>query len=124
MKGLYNLAPDKWVKSEVHKLRSLDPPAQLVAAIGIGRLGYVGKEIAILGMVGLTDRHIARSDKQVDGAVLFPGHQKSDASYVLSRRPDVIFIPKSFEGLSISSMVSLHREPRFSQEYLWDSQIG
>jgi arabinofuranosyltransferase len=123
MKGRYNLASDELIKSQVYKLRSLDPPAQLVAAIGIGRLGYFGGEIPILDMVGLIDRHIARSDKQMDGVSLIPGHQKSDASYVLSRRPDVVFIPKSVESSWIPSMVSLHHEPRFSQEYLWDDEL-
>jgi hypothetical protein len=124
LKGDYNAASDEWIKSSVHNLRKLDPPAQLVAAIGIGRLGYLAKEIAILDMVGLTDRHIARSDKQVYGAVVFPGHQKSDSNYVLSRRPDVIFIPKNIGAISIPTILSLRHKPRFYEEYIWDDQLG
>jgi hypothetical protein len=114
---------EPFFEAEVAKLRRLDPPAKLVAAIGIGQMGYFGREMTILDLVGLTDRHIARSDKQVEGALVFPGHQKSDAGYVLSRRPDVIYIPKLGEAAFLPTVVSLHREPRLSQEYLWDEQL-
>jgi arabinofuranosyltransferase len=115
---------EPFFEAQVAKLRQLEPPAKLVAAIGIGQMGYFGREMIILDLVGLTDRHIARSDKRVEGALLIPGHQKSDASYVLSRRPDVIYIPKLGEAALLPTVVSLHREPRLSQEYLWDEQLA
>lgn len=114
---------EDFFKAQVAKLRQLDPPVKLVAAIGIGELGFFGAEMAILDLVGLTDRHIAKSDKQVDGAMMFPGHQKSDAGYVLSRRPDVIYIQKLGEVAFLPTVVSLHREPRLLQEYLWNEQL-
>lgn len=115
---------EPFFEAQVAKLRQLDPPAKLVAAIGIGQMGYFGREMAILDLVGLTDRHIARSDKQVEGALVLPGHQKSDASYVLSRRPDVIYIPKLGAAALLPTVVSLHREPRLSLEYQWDDQLA
>lgn len=114
---------EKVFKDMVAKLRKLDPPVQSVAALGIGQLGYFAPEITVIDMLGLTDRHIARSEKQVDGVFLIPGHQKSDASYVLSRRPDVIYIPKLVENAMIPAMVGMYIEPRFPQEYLWDDQL-
>ena len=115
---------EPFFEAQVAKLRQLDPPVKLVAAIGIGQMGYFGREMIILDLVGLTDRHIARSAKQVEGALMLPGHQRSDASYVLSRRPDVIYIPKVGEAALLPTVVSLHREPRLSQEYEWNDHLA
>jgi arabinofuranosyltransferase len=87
-------------------------------------MGYFAREMIILDLVGLTDRHIARSATRVEGALVLPGHQKSDAGYVLSRRPDVIYIPKLGEAAFLPTVLSLHREPRLSQEYLWDDELA
>ena len=126
-------------KVQVEKLRTLDPPVKTVAAIGIGQLGYFANEMYILDLVGLTNRHIAKSVIQVAGTLVIPGHQKQDANYVLSRQPDVIYIPKAIgavldpkqEGLApelgdatfLPTVVSIQRDPRFAKEYLWDEQI-
>jgi arabinofuranosyltransferase len=115
---------EPFFEAQVAKLRQLDPPVKLVAAIGIGQMGYFAREMIILDLVGLTDRHIARSATRVEGALVLPGHQKSDAGYVLSRRPDVIYIPKLGEAAFLPTVLSLHREPRLSQEYLWDDELA
>ena len=72
----------------------MTPPAQLVATSGIGRIGYFGMNIRILDLLGLVDKHIARSSKMIAGTIELPGHSRTDADYVLSRRPDVIMIPE------------------------------
>lgn len=115
---------EPFFEAQVAKLRQLDPPAKLVAAIGIGQMGYFGREMAILDLVGLTDRHIARSEEQVDGSLVLPGHQKTDANYVFSRRPDVIYIPRVGEAALLPTVVSLHRDPRLSEEYQWDDHLA
>lgn len=114
---------EAFFEAQVAKLRQLNPPAQLVAAIGIGQMGYFGREMTILDLVGLTDRHIARSDSVVEGALILPGHQKSDANYVFSRRPDVIYIPKLGGAAFLPTVLSLQRDPRLAQEYEWNDQL-
>lgn len=130
---------EDFFKVQVAKLRQLDPPVKLIAAIGIGQLGYFAKEMHILDLVGLTDRHIAKSDNKVTGTLVIPGHQKQDANYVLSRHPDVIYIPK-ISGATLTSeqgglvpalgdatflptVVALQRDPRLLQQYLWDEYL-
>ncbi|MDD0844992.1 hypothetical protein [Pseudomonas sp. Gutcm_11s] len=115
---------EPFFEAQVAKLRQLDPPAKLIAAIGIGQMGYFGREMTIIDLVGLTDRHIARSAEQIEGSLMIPGHQKSDANYVLSRRPDVIYIPKLGEAALIPTLLSLHRDPRLSEEYQWDDDLA
>lgn len=113
--------PEAFFEAQVAKLREIDPPVQLVAAIGIGQLGYLGRELVILDLVGLTNRHIARSASVAEGAWIAPGHQKFDTDYVFSRSPDVVFIPKLGEApFLLPTVVGLQSDPRFFQEYEWD----
>ena len=115
---------EPFFEAQVAKLRELDPPAKLVAAIGIGQIGYFGREMTILDLVGLTNRHIARSSEEVQGSLVLPGHQKSDANYVFSRRPDVIYIPRIGEAALLPTALSLHSDPRLLQEYQWNDHLA
>jgi hypothetical protein len=65
-------------------------PEGRVAIISIGVVGYrSGRNI--LDLVGLTDKHIARTP-HVPGAM--PGHDHGDADYVLEQRPEfAVFMP-------------------------------
>jgi hypothetical protein len=68
-------------------LRRNSPPGSLVAVGAAGRIPYYS-QLRALDILGLTDLHIAHLDVPLgDG---FPGHEKSDPSYVLSRKPDYI----------------------------------
>ena len=64
-----------------------------LATIEVGRLGYFAMDIRILDLVGLLDRHIARSKIAMAGALIIPGHTRTDASYILEKKPDMIDIP-------------------------------
>lgn len=67
------------------------PDVQLVATIAIGVTGYTLGDVKVLDMVGLTDPVVARSREPLPKDVfLLPGHQRSNASYILARKPDVI----------------------------------
>jgi hypothetical protein len=61
-------------------------PKGMVATEGIGAIGYI-TERPILDLVGLADKHIARS-KRIPGARI--GHDHADVPYVLSRAPEIV----------------------------------
>jgi hypothetical protein len=64
-------------------LRAQLPPDALVATNAAGALPYFS-DLPTLDMLGLTDRHIARSRPDRRQWV---GHERGDGAYVLSRRP-------------------------------------
>lgn len=68
--------------------RQNDPNA-LVARNGVGVFGFY-TETRIVDMLGLNDRHIARHGEKHPRYL--PGHQASDADYVLSRKPEYIMV--------------------------------
>jgi hypothetical protein len=61
-------------------------PKGMVATEGIGAIGYITNR-PILDLVGLADKHIARS-KRIPGARI--GHDHADVPYVLSRAPEIV----------------------------------
>jgi arabinofuranosyltransferase len=77
-------------------LRQNSPPGALVAVGAAGRIPYYSR-LRTLDILGLTDLHIAHLDIRLgDG---FPGHEKSDPSYVLSRKPDyIVFARLDLQG--------------------------
>lgn len=113
------------VRLRARELVELKPPVRLLATIGIGKLGYYAMELPILDLVGLTDRHIARSEKRVDATIILPGHQRTDAEYVLSRKPDIIWIPrKELQNKnSLPAVVDLWDQPDLEDEYYWDARL-
>lgn len=68
--------------------RENDPNA-LIARNGVGVIGYYS-DVGIIDMLGLNEAHIARHGNKDPGA--YPGHQSSDAGYVLSRDPEYIMV--------------------------------
>ncbi len=81
-------------------LRAHFPPHTTIALNAAGIVPYESGLPAI-DMLGLNDVHIAHHHVTTRGA---PGHEKHDAAYVLSKRPDII-IP----GLPILSRRRLQR---------------
>lgn len=119
-----SFSPDESVKAKIAKIRQMDPPVQLIASIGIGRLRY-WSEIPVLDMLGLTNKIIAKHPQDVDGVVL-AGHFRSNADYVLSRRPDVILIQR--KGSVFYPILPVHNglwsHPGLDADYRWDNEIG
>jgi arabinofuranosyltransferase len=68
-------------------LRQNSPPGALVAVGAAGRIPYYSGR-RTLDILGLTDLHIAHLDVPLGAG--FPGHEKSDPEYVLSKKPDYI----------------------------------
>jgi hypothetical protein len=94
---------------------AMQPKVKLVAMVGIGVTGYALGDIAVLDMVGLIDPVIARSRKVIPNTLILPGHQRSDADYVLRRRPDVIAAGGS--GLVLPATRELLDHPAFRTDY-------
>lgn len=109
----------------VAAFEQLQPPIRRVAAIGIGQIGYFGMHLEIIDLVGLTDRHIARSDRKIDAAFILPGHQRTDADYVLSRKPDALIIPRkdSPQMVLLPATLDLWADPRLVAEYDWNETL-
>lgn len=102
------------------------PPTRSIAAGGIGSLGYCfpGR---IIDLFGLTDATIAHtSPASGDSRVwALPGHQRSNAAYVLSQRPDFIFIPRrDTPFLLVPAIVDLWDHPALDRLYAWDPAMG
>ncbi|MES2819192.1 MAG: hypothetical protein V4812_09450 [Pseudomonadota bacterium] len=109
----------------VESLGQVQPPVRRVAAIGIGQIGYFGMHLEIMDVVGLTDRHIARSERRIDSALILPGHQRTDADYVFSRKPDALIIPHkgSPQMVLLPATLDLWGDPRLDAEYQWDESL-
>ena len=111
------------LKAWITEVKAIEPPVQLIAALGIGRLRY-WSEIPVLDMVGLTNKTIAKSPSDNSGTPL-PGHYRSNSDYVLSRQPDVILIPKKGTRLWITlpAQVGLWEHPGLERDYRWNEHI-
>lgn len=104
--------------------RPPDPPT--IAALAIGRLGY-RLPYPIIDVVGLTDPAVARAEAGAppirssggQGEPLLPGHHRSNAGYVLSRRPGLILIPRN-PPIPLPAVDDLLAHPRFRAEYVFD----
>jgi hypothetical protein len=65
------------------------PPDASLACVPIGAVGYYSK-LHVYDMVGLTDPHIARQEAPLGKG--WPGHEKHDGPYILSRRPTYLLL--------------------------------
>ena len=73
-----------------------------------------------------TDPVIARSTDVVRGPVLIgQGHMRSNASYVIERRPEVIRIGRDPrpDVPTIAAVRALLEHPEFHSIYVWDSRL-
>jgi hypothetical protein len=90
----------------------------LVAADPIGCVAYFSR-LPALDLMGLNDRHIART-RPPDFGQGYIGHELGDGAYVLSRRPDLVILCSP--GGSATGCFRSGRElvalPAFRQEYV------
>jgi len=95
-------------------------PIQLVAVGAVGAIGYYS-ELPVLDIFGITDAEVARKrGTPADRFRLVPGHIRSNADYVLSRRPDYLLVqapdsPK--KGPRLPAFVEISEHPDFQQGY-------
>ena len=75
----------------------------------------------------LADPVISRSTDHVRGPVLLgQGHVRSNASYVLDRRPLVLLIPRNPgpDTLALTAGRALWEHPYLERLYRWDARLG
>jgi len=116
---------ERSARARAEQLREALPPDALVATTAIGALGFFSP-FPILDLLGLPDAVISRHRDFVHGEVLEGfGHTRSDAAYVLARRPDVVLIPppEQLGRLSLVAVRALHEHPRFERAYRWDRRL-
>jgi hypothetical protein len=122
----YFISPteDDDVHKELDRWRALRPYPHLVALIGIGKLGYWGAEFRVLDLLGLTDRHIARSTTTPvlgKNTIIVPGHSRTDSAYVLAQKPDLIQV---FCGLPLPVADDMCANPELNRNYRFVDGIG
>jgi hypothetical protein len=114
-------------RTSAEEIDARPPDDKLVAALGIGSFGF-HSSARVLDILGLVDPTIARSDARTRAyyaEVAFPGHQRANTRYVLSRNPDYILIPKrSEEVFRLPAVVELWNDPEFQRRYRWDAKVG
>lgn len=83
-----------------------------LALDAVGAIAYFS-ELPTLDLLGLTDRHIARTPASVGGRGI-PGHEHGDGRYALDRQPDLaIFDGPSGGPPSFRSGREMVRDPRW-----------
>jgi hypothetical protein len=93
------------------------PPGTLIATNAAGALPYFA-DLPAIDMLGLTDRHIARTTPDAQGWI---GHERGDGRYVLDRRPCILVLggaEGSVEPGPFAGDRQIVADPRFAAEYL------
>ncbi len=108
------------------KLGEIAAPGESVAVGACGAIPYYS-ELETIDVLGLNDRHIARTPFTGEITDAF-GHEKGDGAYVLSRRPTYmiplpILTPRPNPGRSEfeRSFVEIFRSPEFPRHYEFKS---
>ena len=70
------------------------PPDYTVAQIATGIVPYYS-QLPTIDMLGVNDRHIAHRDIPLGYGVA--GHEKEDGGYVISRKPEIIWLELALE---------------------------
>lgn len=114
--GMFELA----ARHKANLLARRNEPVKLVAAGGIGAIGYYTR-LPILDIFGLIDPIIARTPAAFEHrGVMLPGHQRTNAAYVFERRPDYIMIPRS-RGMA-PALAEILKSEDLERDYEWDEE--
>jgi hypothetical protein len=109
-------------RNQANQLRWRGESPALLATAGIGAIGYYNR-VPILDLLGLVDPVIARTPTD-PGSKGLAGHRRSNANYVLKRRPDYIMIPQRGDAAqivrSVPAIQKIWEHPDFERLYEWD----
>lgn len=110
-----------WAKN----IELISPKINKIATVGIGKPGYFLMDVAILDLVGLTNKEVAKSSRVVEGAFVIPGHQRANANYIFSQKPDLIMIPqKGKQGpIQLPAVKELLESSVLEELYFWDEGL-
>jgi hypothetical protein len=118
----YNERLERLAVRRAGLVRERDGRTPLVATGGIGAFGYYAG-VPILDLFGLVDPEIARSPV-ARPSLAAPGHLRSNADYVFSRRPDYILIPRrGTQMLTAPSLSEIWAHPELDAHYEWDAAL-
>ncbi len=119
----FNAAVNSLADRVASNLREQCRPNELVAAVGIGRIGYRSR-MPVVDLLGLVDPVVAGASGSTGHAdtLLVAGHQRSNAPYVLERRPAVILIHDAGKN-TLPAARDLLDSPEFRQLYRFDPSI-
>jgi hypothetical protein len=83
-------------------------------------------DFRLLDMVGLIDRHIARSTRAIPQTFVLPGHSRTDSDYVLARQPDIIIMPDitAMRPGLIPAEADLLTNPNLPSQYAFNPNYG
>ena len=106
------------------RLESRPPADKLVATVSVGAFGFYSDD-KVLDLVGLVDPTIARSaHAQAKDEVALPGHQRTNAAYVISRNADYILIPRPGTAFfALPPVVEMWNEPELARRYQYDPEV-
>lgn len=121
----YFAISDEVFRAFTDNIRLLSPQVDKVAAVGIGKLGYFLMDKPILDLVGLTNKEVAKSSKVINEAFLLPGHQRANAQYIFSQKPDIIIIPKKGQQIAfeLPAVKELLESSKLEELYYWDERV-
>lgn len=107
------------------ELRNRADEFRLVGGGAIGALGYYSR-LPILDYLGLVDPVISRSNEDLPAGISVPiriaGHSRSNAAYVLSRKPDLIIMPeKSTAHSLLPAVLALWHHPDLERCYEYEA---
>lgn len=89
----------------------------VIATNTVGSIPYYSK-LKTIDMLGLNDIHIAHR-RIPDMGSGWPGHEKADGEYVLSRQPDLILFGSSYGAKTpfFRGDIELYENPQFFENY-------
>jgi hypothetical protein len=101
----------------VKDLADRGEPIRLLATGAIGAIGYYSR-LPILDFFGLIDPHIAKDRRPLPKhALRIPGHQRSNADYVISRKPDYMMVEQSDAKRRFAASIEIRAHPDFEKDY-------
>ena len=110
--ALFFLLPYRWILEVRVDEKNLVDRMQSVAQYLKGNYGgnlslavttigsvsyYAGTDIAVIDMLGLTDKYISRHPEEIEGIPATWKEKRYNTRYVLSRDPDFIFFPTGYK---------------------------
>ncbi|HXF50032.1 MAG TPA: hypothetical protein VNL73_11500 [Verrucomicrobiae bacterium] len=100
-----------------------DEKAKSFSLSSIGAFSYYVGEKPVYDMLGLTEPEVARNPEEIEGLVSTWKEKRFNASYILSKKPDVIFFPTRFKPASPAEKALL-LYPAFRQNYRLEIFFG